>query len=47
MKYMLVSDSSLSILEHQVNEYLNNGWELVGTIVVSEDYKYIQAMVKK
>jgi hypothetical protein len=52
MKYIVLSSSTLTELEDQVNNHLGRGYELVGGVSVSPSDKYYvplyaQAVIKK
>jgi hypothetical protein len=48
-KFRILSADSSDALQKQVNAYLNEGWELQGTIIVFQEAngnKLLQAMIK-
>jgi len=48
MKYQIICDGYLSLLEHRVNEAIKDGWVPQGGISFdSKTESYLQAMVKQ
>ena len=45
--YKIVFDRDTYELQNKVEELLNNGWELVGGLVVDGSYNYYQALIKE
>lgn len=48
-EYEIVREMTANDLERKVNEFLRNGWELVGGVAAVRDtnyVQYLQAMVK-
>jgi hypothetical protein len=46
MKYVIITDSDTTTLSKRVTEHLNEGYELVGGLVINAAGRYCQAMVK-
>lgn len=45
--YKIVFFRELYDLQNKVEELLNNGWELVGGLVVDRSYNYYQTLIKE
>jgi hypothetical protein len=46
MEYVIVTDYCTVALSKKVTKLLNEGFELVGGLIIGRDNRYCQAMVK-